>query len=636
MKSLSGVLRFSVLLWAWSGLACTSQDTPRIDVEQRDLSDGDGEASVIDAIDLDGGELPDASPMPAPRHFTRFESTLDIGPERYAGLNPFDPREFRVDVDFEAPDGQRFRVPAFLYQDYTRALESDGRERLTPVGEPEWRVRFRPPMGSPEGEWQYSHVIEGPDGTQSSIVRTFVPEVTQGHGVLRRSAHDSRYLAFEDGAPYVAIGENLAWYNKGGTFDYDRWMGEIAENGGNYLRVWMPSWAFGLEWTRREDGEVTSRLGDYGDRLDRAWKLDHVFDKADELDLQVMLTLQNHGPFSTLHASEWENNPYNIENGGPLAMPVEFFTNEEARRLFRQRLRYIVARWGYSEHLLAWELWNEVDLVTDPNTPEVLDWTIEMAQELRRLDMHEHLVTTSIGGLDLFAAFFSGDIPDLVSRHAFWGLPEIEFTQIHFYGLGPTPIDFGEALPLLIDYLHAFDKPALVAEAGVTAVGMAETRDYDPVGDGFHDILWAGLFAQGFGTGMSWWWDGINHPDGLVRKMAPVSRLVRGIAFDRVGFVRETLPTSDDDVRALALRGDGVVIAWLKFVPHQWSSSDMTEIQGLTLTLPGLERGAYRVTWLDPHLGEEDHTATVELELGEVLEVPAFEKDIALRVERLP
>lgn len=465
-------------------------------------------------------------------------------------------------------------------------------------------------------------------------MRTFVPEVTQGHGMLKRSAHDSRYLAFEDGAPYVAIGENLAWYNKGGTFDYDKWMSEVAENGGNYLRVWMPSWAFGIEWTRREDGEVKSRLGDYGDRLDRAWKLDHVFEKADELDLQVMLTLQNHGPFSTLHASEWENNPYNIENGGPLETPVEFFTNEEARRLFRQRLRYIVARWGYSEHLLAWELWNEVDLVTDPNAPEVLDWTVEMARELERLDLHDHLVTTSIGGLDLFAAYFADEISELISRHAFWSLPEIDFAQIHFYGLGPTPIDFGEAMPLLVDYLHAFDKPAFVGEAGVTAVGIDETREYDPDGEGFHDILWAGLFAQGLGTGMSWWWDGINHPDGLVRRFAPLSRLVRGIAFDRVGMTRVELPTSED-LRAHALRGDGVFLVWLKYVPHQWYAPDPSEVRDATLTLAGLEAGTFRVTWIDPHLIVEDRSSTVELTSEATLEVPSFSRDLALRVERV-
>ena len=32
----------------------------------------------------------------------------------------------------------------------------------------------------------------------------------------------------------------------------------------------------------------------------------------------------------------------------PLAVPAEFFTDAEAAKLFRNRLRYIVARWSYS------------------------------------------------------------------------------------------------------------------------------------------------------------------------------------------------------------------------------------------------------------------------------------------------
>ena len=56
--------------------------------------------------------------------------------------NPFDPDEIRVDATFRTPQGQ-ITVPAFWFQDYRRELVG-GKEVVTKMGEPEWRVRFTP------------------------------------------------------------------------------------------------------------------------------------------------------------------------------------------------------------------------------------------------------------------------------------------------------------------------------------------------------------------------------------------------------------------------------------------------------------------------------------------------------------
>ena len=174
-------------------------------------------------------------------------------------------------------------------------------------------------------------------------------------GFIRRSTKDARYLVHDDGSPYFAVGENLAWYDKRGTYAYDSWLARLAAQGATYARLWMPSWAFGIEWS-------DTGLGDYTDRLDHAWQLDAVMDTAADQGIAVELSLLNHGAFSTAFDSEWASNPYNVANGGPLATPADFFTSPVARRLFEQRLRYIVARWGYTTNLLDWELWNEADL----------------------------------------------------------------------------------------------------------------------------------------------------------------------------------------------------------------------------------------------------------------------------------
>lgn len=590
------------------------------------------------------GTPPSETPTtPKPRAWQRFEATLDLAVPAEGADNPFDPGANDVTVTFEGPDGATFAIPAFVYQGFERALDAGGRERLAPVGDREWRVRFRPPFGSPAGAWRWRYRTRTPAGDETSEWRSFTAiadETPTAHGLVRRSTRDARYLVHEDDSPFFAIGENMAWYDARGTYAYDEWVAELSAHGGNYIRVWMPSWAFGLEWVERDaDGAVAgSSLGDYGARLDRAWQLDHVLDLAEAHGLQVMLTILNHGPWSFVHASQWDDNPYNADNGGPLAGPTEVFTDPTAKALHKRLLRYLVARWGHSPNILAWELWNEVDLVADPALPEVAAWTEDMARELDRLDPYDHLVTTSLGGLEVLLAFATDDLDALVERYAFWSMPELDFTQLHFYGIGTTRIDFSTDLAKVAGYLHAFGKPVLIAEAGVNANGAAETLVNDPEGVAFHDTLWAGLFAETFGTGMSWWWDGITHPEGYVSRLAPIAELVRDVRFETEGFVRADAEVTHPagPLTARVLRGEHTVLAWIKNPRHQWFGVDPTTIEGATVTLTDVPAGVWRASWIDPYA--ERATTTVEATTidGTLrLEIPAFARDIALRLDAL-
>ena len=61
--------------------------------------------------------------------------------------------------------------------------------------------------------------------------------------------------------------------------------------GANYARLWMPSWDMGLVY-------APATLEDWSARMDRAWRLDRVFELAEEHGIHLMLSLQNHGPFA--------------------------------------------------------------------------------------------------------------------------------------------------------------------------------------------------------------------------------------------------------------------------------------------------------------------------------------------------
>jgi hypothetical protein len=647
------------LLCGLAGGACgTDTAAPGLDATPEAL---DG-ATPGDAVG------PDAQTPPSPHvHWATFEATLD---RPVTEANPFDPAQIAIDVTFEAPAGAAGRgdtgaggaswtVPAFVTRDFTRALDNDAeggpRERLTEAGDLVWRVRFRPPMDAPGGPWRWSWRARTPAGetTAGPFSFTPTPDATT-HGVVRVSPADPRRLAYEDGAPFIALGENLAWYDRRGTYAYDAWLADIAQSGGNFIRLWMPSWAFGVEWsTTAPGGALEGRLGDYGHRLDRAWRLDHVLARARSLGVQVLLTIQNHGPFSTVHASEWQRNPYNAALGGPLARPSDVFSDPTARALFARRLRYLVARWGHHPNLLGWELWNEVDLVESPESPAVLDWHRDMIGQLAALDMHDHLVTTSLGGLDAIAALLDRDLAPLTARHApLWSLDGLDFTQLHAYGVAALDVDFSRALRTLTPYLAAFGRPLVVAEAGVSAVSAEETQEVDPRQVAFTDILWGGLFAGGFGGGMSWWWDSIAHPDALYLQYAPLATLLAGVSPEAERFVpfAEDLP-GHIDTQLQTLVGASVALAWLRDNAHTRSAPSERVIDGAEVAIAGVGAGRWRGIWLRPEAGwrcperfpcevpASSLPGEVEVTVGDdgvaTVSAPAFQRHLALRLTRV-
>jgi hypothetical protein len=347
---------------------------------------------------------------------------------------------------------------------------------------------------------------------------------------------------------------------------------------------------------------------------------------AERHGIAVMLSIQNHGAFSLTSNSEWADRPYNAANGGPLDVPTAFFTDPTARELFQRRLRYLVARWGYATNLLAWELWNEVDLVG--KGPSVETWHVEMANALRDLDPYDHLISTSRAQSALAS---------------YWGLPQIDFTQVHHYSF-----PFGLDLPDTVDhwmrsYGTAFPgKPRLLAEYGVDYRGPAETLALDPESIGFHQGLWIGLLAGGFGTGMSWWWDNLVDPQDLYFHFGPVASFVEGVAFDQQNFavIRPPVAASDRNLAAYALRGTHVVLAWLQNVDHQWlldplPGPDATPVVGATLALTDLANGAWTARWIDTYTGIDIATDAAQVTDGTItLAVPTFSKDVALRMER--
>lgn len=331
----------------------------------------------------------------------------------------FDPAKIEVDGVFTLPSGRTVSVPAFWYQGYQRGLLG-GYEYLTLSGAAQWRLRFEPPEA---GSYTVAVSVRTngqlcATGTGNFTVAATNPAGGQGYVQVAAS---KEYFQTSDGTALRLIGENVGWFGSGGTYDYDTWFAAMQAAGENYARTWMCPWAFGLE---TDPGSLTNY------RLDRAWQLDYVLQLAEQRGIYVLLCLDYHGMFETVPDywggnNYWTNNPYNVINGGPCVNQDAFFTNATAQTIYQKRLRYLTGRYGYSPHLLCWQLFNEIDNEYAYLVPaDVAAWHGMMGGWLHTNDPFGHLVTTS------FAA--STDRPEV------WGLPQMDFTTYHSYG-EPSP-----------------------------------------------------------------------------------------------------------------------------------------------------------------------------------------------------
>jgi hypothetical protein len=415
--------------------------------------------------------------------------------------NPFDPDQIRVDGLFTLPSGRKIAVPGFWYQTYSRGL-AGSTESLTVVGSPQWRIRFAP---SEAGAHTLAVTIttNGVAAGTGSIAFTASATASPLPTGAVRVAAGKQYFELADGRPLRLLGENVGWPGTRGTFDYDDWFPAMRAAGLNFARIWMCPWAFGIEAGR---GTLTRY------RQDEAWKLDRIFDVASQNGIYLLLCLDYHGMFATDADvwggnNMWPTNPYNATNGGPALTPNAFFTNTTAKVLYQKRLRYMVARYGYSPQLLAWEFFNEIDNVYSVlNATHVAAWHGTMGRWLKTNDPFGHLITSSLTG--------NSDRPE------FWAVPELDFAAYHSYG---------EAVPatrlasVTQSFLSRYRKPVMVGEFGVSSMGW--NRPSDPYLRGLRQALWGGALGGSVGTAMSWWWENI-HSENVYPELTAVGAIL--------------------------------------------------------------------------------------------------------------
>ena len=523
--------------------------------------------------------------------------------------NPFDPAAIAVVGYFVDPTGRLYRRSGFFFQNYVRHLKN-GHEELAPQGLPNWHVRFAPPT---PGTWSWWWRVTVPTGEISTPKHALSILPSRNHGFLNISTRDSRYLSFQDGSPYFAVGENVAWYDAGGTYDYDKWFYRLSSAGATYARVTLSPWSLALE-TR------STGLGNYRRRLARAWQLDYVLNAATHYGIYLVISLLNSDVYRSHNGSGWRENPYNARNGGPLKSPSEVFTDGRARVLFERLAAYVIARWGWSPNVLAWELWNEADLVDGYPAKAANAWQEHMYAFINSLDGPRHLITSS---------------------YARTANTLLDFSQSHLY-LNQVPSASQHLVPALSRLAHEFPdtrpiKPWLVGELGVDSRSARATALDDPSGIVFHDGLWATTVSGSFGTAMSWWWDTYIDRTGarFYDMLGSLAKFVHDVPWDREAFVsaRVSATSRGEPLSAEGLSGQMDVLVWVRSRSVQWYHHKDVLVSSAAVSLSGLHSACWQAKILNTRSAQMLRTSRVLSSKGTTrISLPSFTDDIAIHL----
>ena len=531
--------------------------------------------------------------------YKKFELTFTLS-QSYD--NPFDPNIVDVTVTFTEPDGNVATIPAFFYKefDYINSRYTNGRN-------PCWKARFAP---SQMGVHTVSRITIVDVNGQTTIDPnvTFTCIASSEKGIIRIDQHDQYYLCHAGGSPYLPIGHNVGWLPDGPT-DWEHYFTSMGAVGENWTRVWMTHFYEGqtLEWSKNHWTHYFQGVGRLS--LEMGWKLDRIIEIAEENGIGIQLVLQHHGQFSSTVNPNWSENPYNIANtadGGFLEKPDDFFTDREAVRLTKYKYRYIIARWGYSNAILAWELWNEVQF-TDGwrnNPSSVAAWHNEMADYIASIDPFNHLITTS---------------SDDAGFDALWSLDNIDVLQVHHYGSETIALFKSVAARL-----SGYEKPVIMGEFGVGRTGNVDPPEckYNDLSEPYktqilealplHNGIWSAFHLKS-GAHL-WWFDCYIEALNLYDEFSALSSYAEGEDPAAHNLSKADLDTIRYDGPQWVLVSPGLTGFWDVSTQTKFTVQPDTSVPGtenLSTWLHGSDKPSYR----------SDPTFNINLSVGDVLRI---------------
>lgn len=251
-----------------------------------------------------------------------------------------------------------------------------------------------------------------------------------------------RYLVFEDGTPFLPLG--VAMDGDHINFDYfgrttiegrrisfaddhfETLFADMRAHGENFLRIDIESTSLmprpDIERLIRERKIqfVEDPVGVFNE--DYARRIDRLIATAEKYDVYLGLVLIAQTCDLTTIGENLDLYPYHRRQGGPIDDLNDLFTSPEARRAWRNRLRYISERWGGSRRIAMWELYNELLNCGGRDVEAAERWVAEMGSALREFDRKRYgkahpVIVSTVSIVPEHRFFFDSPGTDLMVSH---------------------------------------------------------------------------------------------------------------------------------------------------------------------------------------------------------------------------
>lgn len=511
--------------------------------------------------------------------------------------NPFDAQEIDIQAVFTTPSGQEVCFPAF-YERARRDLSQDfiperdqydydynfdtKRFDFVPRKDDDWCVRF---SWNEIGEYSFCLNIAFNGEETVCPGGTFTVTPSENKGVIACSATNPQYLAYRDsGEQFIPIGMNNA--QNWDTFGYTNVMKAIAKNGGNFARIWtgtdygyssltIENWMYGPNMYNLDMAEAFDRVTRVSREEDV--KLQICFDSFSALN-----TGNEYGQFASVSI-------YNVKNGGYIVNSTDFWKDEDCRRDYMNRVRYLMARCMWDPNVALWELFNEINgcdgMEQRSVQTDAADWCNGMREFILSVDPYDRPVGVS---------FHSGDHLD--SWKNLLKDCRLDYIQVHHYNAQ----DVAATLNLIAAKGLKYSGMVLIGEFG----SMLDYRVKDPDWAYVHIGLWSGLHTGSACTPLYWYHQELVS-SGYQSYMQPLQKYV-----DSFDFISEPLKTAklslSGDVRAFGLINESGIAAVLYVynARYLWATKDPSQVRDAAVTLRGLKADRVTVEVWDTFSGE--------------------------------
>ena len=511
--------------------------------------------------------------------------------------NPYNPDDISVDIVFKEPVDKQIVLPCFFVS-----------------GEPgksKWQGRFTP-QKTGRYSYQAKIFVKGVMESCSNVFHLTV-EDSNKDGFLHLNPESYYFLRYDSGRPFRGIGQNICWDprpNEDQKYKYEYMFPLMGASSCNFTRIWMCPWNMPLEWSH-------SGLGRYNE--DAAARLDTVLSLAEQNGLYMMLALDFHGVFKSVKdpwggGDYWMANPYNAVNGGPCSNQTAFFSNPDAKNIYKKRLRYIIARWGYNTHLGVIEFFNEVDHAYDDgdaNVPasDIVSWHDEMSSYLKSIDPFGHLVSTSCSHKTL---------------QGLWDLRGLDFSQTHLYG--PTDKIYEK----ITSFINSYNKPYVTGEFAYTWENAGTSETHPAYRRELHMGMWRGMFSPTPILPMTWWWESFADDNDLAVFKA-VSTFGNQMTSESGGSLSPFSVNAGESMETMALKSSDRIFVWLR-------NNTSATLSNSILTITDLQNGNYEVKYYNTWAGTYSKPDLINVTTGVLQsQIPSLtaDKDIACYVLKI-